>query len=161
MPRVGAVIAASAIFCAPLASADGATATGHASVVLLSGTAVAETGAMNFSVGSSATGGSVQLNPQGNVRAGAALRPGAQASPSTFTVQGEPFGAVSISLSEGAPITGPGPALSVQGFAHSAGHTPALDRSGGLTFSVGATLAIGSSQPPGRYSGTYTVTVNY
>jgi len=96
MPRVGAVIAASAIFCAPLASADGATATGHASVVLLSGTAVAETGAMNFSVGSSATGGSVQLNPQGNIRAGAALRPGAQASPSTFTVQGEPFGAVSI-----------------------------------------------------------------
>jgi Domain of unknown function (DUF4402) len=161
MSRIGAAIAASVIFCAPMASADGATTTGHASVVLLSSTAVAETGAMNFNVGSSATGGSVQLNPQGNIRAGAALRPGAQASPSTFTVQGEPFAAVTISLGDGAIVTGPGSALSVQGFAHSAGPTPALDRLGGLTFTVGATLAIGSSQPPGRYSGTYTVTVNY
>jgi uncharacterized protein DUF4402 len=68
---------------------------------------------------------------------------------------------VSISLGEGAIIAGPGSALSVRDFAHSAGPTPALDRFGGLTFSVGATLAIGSAQPPGRYSGTYTVTVDY
>ncbi len=161
MSRMGAALAASVIFCAPVASAGGATATGHASVVLLSATAVAETGAMNFNVGSTATGGSVRLSPGGDIRAGAALRPSAQATPSTFTVQGEPFGAVSISLGDGATIAGPGSALSVQGFAHSAGPTPALDRLGGLTFSVGATLAIGSAQPAGRYSGTYTVTVNY
>jgi hypothetical protein len=161
MSRLVAAIAASAIFCTPVAGAAGGTATGHASVVLLSSTAVAETGAMNFNVGSTATGGSVRLNPEGNIHAGGALRPSAQATPATFTVQGEPFGAVSISLGEGATMAGPGSALSVHDFAHSAGLTPALDRSGGLTFSVGATLAVGSAQPSGRYSGTYTVTVNY
>ena len=160
MSRIGAAIAASVLSCAALVSADGATATGHASVVLLSSTVVAETGAMNFYVGSSVAGGSVRLNPQGNIRAGAALRPGAQGTPSTFMVQGEPFGALSISLGEGA-IDGAGAALSIHEFAHSAGPTPALDRFGGLTFSVGSTLAIAPSQPPGRYSGTYTVTVNY
>jgi len=161
MSRIGAAIAASVLLCAPVVSADGATATGHASVVLLSSTILAETGAMNFNVESPAAGGSVRLRPEGNIRAGSALRPGAQGTPSTFLVQGEPFGAISISLGEGAPVTGPGSVLSIHDFAHSAGPTPALDRFGVLTFSVGATLAVSSSQPPGRYSGTYTVTVNY
>lgn len=161
MSRLGAALAASVIFCAPLASADGATTTGHASVVLLSSTVVAETGAMNFSVGSTATGGSVRLSPEGNIGAGAAKHPNAQATPSSFTVQGEPFATVSISLGDGAIVTGPGSAISVHDLAHSAGPTPALDRFGGLTFSVGATLAVGPSQPQGHYSGTYTVTVNY
>jgi Domain of unknown function (DUF4402) len=160
MLRIGAAIAASVIFCAPMARANGATTTGHASVVLLSATAMAETSALNFNVGSTATGGTVQLSPAGNLQ-GARLQPNAEGQPSSFSIQGEAFAAVSISLGESTIVTGPGSALSVHAFAHSAGPTPVLDRLGGLTFSVGATLAVGPSLPPGHYSGTYTITVNY
>lgn len=160
MSCLRAAIAVLAVFCVPVPPAVGASGTGHASVVLLSASTAAETSPLSFSLGATATGGSVVLSPSGSIR-GNAVQGGAEAHPSTFTIGGEPFASVSISFSEGGAITGPGPALSVHDFAHSAGPMTMFDRSGSLTFSVGATLAIGSSQPPGRYTGTYSVTVNY
>jgi len=160
MSCLRATIAALAVFFVPAASAIGASATGHASVVLLSASTAAEISPLSFSLGAPAAGGSVVLSPTGNIR-GNTMQSGIEGRPSIFTIGGEPFASVSISFTEGGAITGPGSALSVHDFAHSAGPTTMLDRFGNLTFAVGATLAIGLSQPPGRYTGTYAVTVNY
>jgi len=50
--------------------------------------------------------------------------------------------------------------MTVDGFNHDAGGTPALT-AGSDTFNVGATLNISGSQVPNAYAGTYSLTVNY
>ena len=50
--------------------------------------------------------------------------------------------------------------MELNSFTSSVGATGTLD-GGSQTFTVGATLTVGNSQPAGTYSGSFEVTVNY
>jgi hypothetical protein len=139
-----------------------ATATGHASVTIVSAVAVSETAPMDFgTVGVTKAGGSVVLSPNGARSGPAAYAFDGSAHPGQFTVAGTPNAAIAISFSSGDAVTGPGPAMTLGSFTHNAGKAPALNSAGNLTLAVGATVTVGAAQPYGSYAGTYTVTVNY
>lgn len=143
-------------------AAAAASATGHASVVLLEAITLAESAPMSFGqVGGTGAAGSVVLAPTGAINGPAGFRFAGAPAAARFTVAGERSSAVTISFSAGNSLTGPGPAMPLGGFTHNAGASPALDSTGSLTVAVGATLGVGAAQPPGSYSGSYTVTVNY
>ena len=78
-----------------------------------------------------------------------------------FSLTGTPSAAVNISFSTGDTLTGPGTAMALNNFQHSAGGSPAFDGSGDLSFNVGADLVVNASQTGGAYTGTYTLTVDY
>jgi hypothetical protein len=77
-----------------------------------------------------------------------------------FTATGASGSALTITVAN-TTLTGPGSAMALNNFTHSAGVSPVLTAAGSLTFTVGGDLAIGTSQTVGNYDGTVTVTVNY
>ena len=77
-----------------------------------------------------------------------------------YSVSGSGTKAYTISLPVSATISDGTNNMTVDGFNHDAGGTPALT-AGADTFNVGATLNINGSQVVNPYSGTYTLTVNY
>jgi len=85
----------------------------------------------------------------------------ADASPASFTVNGEPDNTFSISPIPDTEIRdAAGNVMAVTDF------TPSLAGSGKLEdgiyiFTVGATLHVAADQPPGAYAGVFDVTVNY
>ena len=88
-------------------------------------------------------------------------------STSGFTVSGVNSAPYAISLPASNTVTltsnvDPADTMTITGFIRT-GYTDqrVLDANGDGTFSVGATLNVGSNQPAGTYSGTYTVTVSY
>ena len=144
------------------AGSGATTVTGHASVTIVSAITASETSPMGFGlVQSNPSGGTINLTPSGSISATNGLSLAGPATPATFTIQGEPSTAVTISFSSGNMLIGSGPAMALIDFSHNAGASPVLDRRGMLTFSVGAALTVGPAQPPGSYSGTYMVTINY
>ncbi|HXZ02219.1 MAG TPA: DUF4402 domain-containing protein [Stellaceae bacterium] len=162
MLRLCAAITTSMVACLAASELCAATATGHASVTILRAIMASETAPMSFGqLGPPSGGGAVALSPTSGITGPPGLGVAGTAAAGKFTVTGQPSSAVTISFSSGNVLAGPGPAMALGSFVHNAGATPALDGSGTLTFSVGATLAIGAAQPPGSYSGTYAVTVNY
>jgi Mat/Ecp fimbriae major subunit len=139
-----------------------ATATGHASVTIVSAVAVSETTPMDFgTVGVTRAGGTVVLSPNGTRSGPANYNFDGSARPGEFTVTGTPNAAIAISFSAGDAVTGPGPAMALGSFTHNAGRAPALNSAGNLSLAVGASVTVGQAQPYGSYAGTYTVTVNY
>ena len=80
----------------------------------------------------------------------------------SFNITGDGNRAYTITLpADGVvTLTGPGPAMAVNGFNHDAGGAPALT-AGADSFNVGADLVVAVGQTAGAYSGTFAVTVNY
>ena len=140
-----------------------ATVTANAAANVITPLSISETNGINFgdvSVGT--TGGTVVLDTTGGrtVTGDAEAVSGGTVLSGAYSVTGEGTKAYSITFPLTATISSGGNDMTVNGFNHDAGATPAL--SGGAdTFNVGATLNIGASQAPGNYTGTYTLTVDY
>lgn len=90
-----------------------------------------------------------------------ALAPASSAA--SFTVTGEPLLTYAITLpADGTvTITGPVPAMAINGFTSSPATTGALSAGGTQTLTVGGTLSVAAGQTSGTYTGTFSVSVNY
>lgn len=92
------------------------------------------------------------------------LLPSREGAAARFTVSGDSFATYTIQLpgNDFVKLTSPGGEMVVNDFTSSpSGAGGQLDVLGSQTLLVGATLSVGSSQPTGDYSGSFTVTVNY
>lgn len=140
-----------------------ANVTANASANVITPLAITEANGMDFgdvSVGT--VGGTIVLATNGgrSVTGDAEAVIGGTEAAGVYNVTGEGTKAYSISFPASAILSSAGNNMTVDNFAHDAGATPALT-GGADSFNVGATLNIGASQPPGAYTGTYTLTVNY
>lgn len=82
---------------------------------------------------------------------------------SAWSVSGVPFGLYSITLpvSNTVTISNGTNQMQLANFFRDGPSQPGLNSSGAGGFSVGARLQVGANQPPGEYTGTFDVTVNY
>jgi hypothetical protein len=108
----------------------------------------------------------VRVAPQTGTRtltSGAAtLVSGQPAVAGQFTVTGRASTSISITLPTSTTITNAGGAtMTVNNFTRYPAGTTTLDASGNLSLYVGADLNVAANQATGKYSGTYTITVNY
>ena len=145
------------------ASAAAASTTANASANVITPLAISEVNGMDFGdVSVGAAGGTVVLDATGGrtVTGDAEAVTGGTQAAGVYNVTGMGTKAYSISDPGSVIISSAGNNMTVNTFTHDAGPTPALT-GGADTFNVGATLNINPSQPPGAYSGTYTLTVNY
>lgn len=115
----------------------------------------------SFTVGS----GSVSISPSG-ARTASGEVVGLSADPghaAQFTVDGDPAMTYAISLPADGTVTlsNGTSSMPVNGFTSDPAGSGVLSGSGSQVLSVGATLEVTASQPPGSYSGGFTVTVNY
>lgn len=112
------------------------------------------------------TGGSVTVTPSGTRHASGAvlLVPSSQGLAATFTVTGSANATYTVQLPGNGfvELTGPGENMLINDFtSNPEGAGGQLDAGGSQTLSVGGALQVGSGQPPGAYSGSFTVTVDY
>lgn len=116
--------------------------------------------------GSFAAGnGSVSISPTG-VRTSTgevvalSAHPG---QPAQFVVTGDPSMTYAITLpADGTVALSNGTTnMPVNGFVSDPAGSGVLSGSGSQVLSVGATLGVSAGQPPGSYSGSFNVTVNY
>lgn len=84
-----------------------------------------------------------------------------QADSGRFTARGDANAAVSITLSSGNSLTGPGASMSLDNLYHNKGSTPAFNSRGRITIKIGGYLTINPAQAEGEYSGTYTIFLDY
>ena len=145
-------------------AASAASISANASANVIAPLTVAETnGGMNFGdVAVGTGGGTVVLDTTGgrSVTGDAEAVAGGTVRAGAYSVTGSGTKAYSITLPASATITDGTNNMTVNGFNHDAGASPALT-AGADTFNVGATLNINGSQAANAYSGTYTLTVNY
>lgn len=112
-------------------------------------------------------GGAVTVNPSGGRSAsgGVVLVSAGGGSAAQFTVSGDPSASYSISLPTNgtvALVNGGGQGMAVNGFSSSPNTAGQLSPVGGTqTIVVGATLSVGPNQPPGSYSASFNVSVDY
>lgn len=141
-------------------TANAEDATGSASAEIRLPVAVSEVAPLNFgAISATASADVLTLTPGGLVSSlNGAISSGS--TPASFGVTGSPNSAVTISFVNGS-VTNLGNNMSLNGFTHDAGVTPALAGDGSLLFAVGGDLNIGTSQAAGLYTGTYQVSVNY
>jgi Domain of unknown function (DUF4402) len=158
---------AAAILLIPTGAAA-ATLGAPARVTIRPPVTLAKTADLEFgSLLAGAAAGTVVINPNSSARTrtgGVTLVPGAVA-PAQFTATGAPNTRVTITLPNRIFIAriGGGAQMRVRAFRRQT-LTPAQPRTnaaGALSFRVGATLDVGANQLPGRYTGTFNVTVNY
>jgi Domain of unknown function (DUF4402) len=114
---------------------------------------------------SASADGTMTLAPNGLVSTtgGVTSRSGSGYSPAAYTISGVPAASFSVTV---APTTvtlsGPGGTLTVGDFALNQATPITLDSNSGLAFlNVGATLFVNAGQLPGKYTGTFDVTVAY
>jgi hypothetical protein len=117
--------------------------------------------------------GIVTMAPNGNRTAtNGVVIVGAGHSPATFAGRGAFNQRVDVSLgSNSIFVTGPGPQMRVRTFVIGSTPTAVLTttpnrfRIGSINgifyFPVGATLEVGANQPAGKYTGTWSITLNY
>lgn len=105
------------------------------------------------------TGGTIVLSPAGTIGPAAGFVFRGTAAAGVFSAHGFPHHPMSVSFSTGNLVTGPGPAMRLGAFTDNAPAT--FDGAASLNFAVGASLVVNPHQTPGRYSGTYAVTVNF
>lgn len=143
-----------------------ATDTGTANARIVTPIGVAETTEMNFGdIQPEAGPTTVTLSTAGVATPTGATIVTGSPSQGIFTVTGTEAATYSITLPADGTVTlsGPGPAMNVDGFNHDAGATPAIGVGGSSTLSIGAILSVAGSvtQTAGDYSGSYDVTVDY
>ncbi len=99
-------------------------------------------------------------------RTGTADLIGTDGGAGTFSITGEPSQQVAITLPASATTLSDGAShtMTIAAASYNCDKTiagVALDGSGNLTISVGATLSVGNNQNAGSYTGTFAVSVNY
>lgn len=112
------------------------------------------------------SGGSVVVAPSGarSATGGVVLVASRAGAAAQFSVSGDPNFTYAISLPVNGTVTlsdGAGHSMNVNNFTSSPSVTGQLSGAGTQQLSVGATLAVGSNQPTGAYSGSFVVSVNY
>lgn len=128
---------------------------------------IASSAALSFGAFVAGMGGSVAVAPNGarGKSGGVMLIPqGGGATAAQFTVSGTASATYAISLpADGtvALLDGNSHGMALNGFASYPSATGTLSVGGTQMLSVGATLTVGGSQPPGSYAGAFPVTVNY
>ncbi len=127
--------------------------------------AIANNSPLAFGTFSSGTGGTVSVDTNGSCSAGGdVVIFEANCSPATFTVTGDPNLTYLIELPSDNSMTlsGPGGDMTITGlFSEPDGAAGLLGAGGSQDLSVGGTLIVGSGQPAGSYSGSFSVIVNY
>lgn len=78
-----------------------------------------------------------------------------------FNVAGEPGFSYTIGLPTSINIASGGDSMTVDMFTNKAVNLGTLSVGGADSFSVGARLNVGATQPPGTYAGTFNATVTY
>ncbi|CAN5538858.1 hypothetical protein BH10PSE16_BH10PSE16_30030 [soil metagenome] len=127
---------------------------------------ITKAGGLSFGSFVAGTGGAIAVTTSGgrSKTGGLILVPqGGSSTAAQFTVSGTATATYAISLPADGTVAlfdGNSHSMAVNGFVSYPGATGTL--SGGTQMlSVGGTLTVGSSQPPGSYSGAFPVTVNY
>ena len=145
------------------AVATAASVTANASANVIVPLTIAESVGMDFGdVSVGAAGGTVVIDTAGGrtVTGDAEAVTGGTQAAGVYNVSGSGTKAYTITFPASAVISSGGNNMTVDNFTHNAGASPAL--SGGTgSFAVGARLTINPAQPPGAYTGTYSLTVNY
>ena len=135
-----------------------------------SGSVGAQTGTNNSSLSfgsfTAGSGGAVTVNALGarSSTLGVILSSqGAPASAAQFTILGSNSAIVTISLpADGTALLSDGAnTMAMTGFVSNPPISGVLSGGGTLTISIGAVLNVGIAQPPGNYTGSFQVTVNY
>jgi hypothetical protein len=138
----------------------GNTAVGSAQAAIVQAISVSPATPLNFGfIIPGATAGTLVVSPTGvTTPTGVTYLNGAAAG--TFTATGTAGEPLVVTFDASDTLAGPGPAMTINAF--TAGGATTFT-SGTVTFSVGATLAVGTSgaQTAGNYTGNYNVTVNY
>jgi hypothetical protein len=147
-------------------SALAATDTGTANARIVTPITIAETTEMNFGdIQPEGGATTVTLSTTGVATPSGATVVTGSPSQGVFSVTGTEAATYSITLPADGTVqlTGPGPAMNVNGFNHNAGATPVIGVGGTSTLNIGAVLSVAGSatQTAGDYSGTYDVTVDY
>jgi len=137
----------------------------------LAGSAAAQTIGANASLAFgtfiAGSGGTVAIAPSGGRAASGGVflvGQGAGASAAQFTVLGTPNATYAITLPGNNVVVltdANSNTMSVNSFLSTPGPAGTLSAGGSQTIRVGATLVVGGNQPPGIYSGSFSVTVNY
>lgn len=145
-------------------AASAATISANTAANVIAPLTVAETnGGMNFGDVAVGTGGGTVVLDTGSGRSvtgDAEAVTGGTVQAGAYQVNGSGNKAYSITLPGSTLITDGTNNMTVNGFNHDAGGSPALS-AGVDTFNVGATLNINGGQAANPYSGTYNLTVNY
>lgn len=144
---------------AAYAATTSATATATVYVALT----ITKTADLNFGgLLPGAAAGTVTVNPDGTrTGTGVTLVGGSTFGAATFALSGQPNASYTIALPSSITITDGTNTMTVDTFTSNPSGTGQLDASGSATLRVGATLKVGANQPPGTYSGTFDVTVDY
>ena len=126
---------------------------------------VANNTSLSFGSFTAGSGGTVAVSAAGarSKTGGVILSSQGVASASQFTVTGTSSATVTISLpTDGTVLLSDGShTMALTGFVSNPNATGILSGGGTLTISVGAVLNVGNAQPPGNYTGSFNVTVNY
>ena len=138
-------------------------------LLLCGGSTGAQTLANNTSLSfgsfTAGSGGTVTVNAAGARSKTGGVVVSSQGVPSAaqFTITGTNSSAVTISLpTDGTVLLSDGShTMALTGFVSNPNGTGILGGGGTLTISVGAVLNVGNAQPPGNYTGSFNVTVNY
>jgi Domain of unknown function (DUF4402) len=151
------------------APAMAATITGTVELVIVEPFTIVKLQDLEFgSVLPSAAAGTVTINPNTLARTtagGVTAAPGGH-NPAEFITRGSPGRRVLVRLPTGTVTLariGGGATMTVSNFTRNGApptSTP-LDAAGYLTFRVGGRLNVGANQLPGRYTGSFTVEVQY
>lgn len=111
------------------------------------------------------SGGNVTVSPASvrSASGGVVLVPSGPGAAAQFSVTGDPSATYAISLPANGVVslTSGANSIAVNTFTSSPNLTGTLSIGGSQTLYVGATLDVGSNQPSGSYSGSFSVTVNY
>ncbi len=155
------VCASLALCAAQGAVAATATAQGGATVVVP--IEIAKVSDLSFGQFSAVGAGTISIATDG-ARAktgGVVLLQGAQGNAASFDVTGHAGATYAITLPSSAlSVTGPGAAMSMDGFVSDPAGTGVLS-SGAQTIKVGATLHVATAQTDGAYSASLPVSVEY
>lgn len=111
------------------------------------------------------SGGTLTASPAGGRSAsgGVTLVPSGPGAAAQFSVSGDP----NLTYAIGLPINGAvslssgANNMAVNNFTSTPGPTGMLGGGGTQALSVGATLSVGAGQPPGNYTGSFNVSVDY
>jgi hypothetical protein len=111
------------------------------------------------------TSGTVTVSTSGarSASAGIVLMPSGAGAAAQFSVTGDPSRTYALSLPANGTVflTSGANSMAINNFTGSPALSGQLSAGGTQNVFVGATLSIGSHQPHGNYSGTFSVTVNY
>lgn len=150
-----------ALFVGLLIVASGCLAPELAQAQLISITSSANLGFGQMFVSNSL--GTCVVNPAGarSASGGVTLGSSAGAGSASFTVTGLPLQTYAITLPSSISMSSGGSTLTLNTFTSTPSGAGQLSVLGRQTFTVGGTLRVGASQPPGTYAGTFSVTVTY